>query len=249
MKISDQIKSVQKVRSQKTVNIEVYRGESMIDGSPIVGLLQLTPSNNGKIGNMAQLWIMADGIEPHHAIKTGQDKAVCGECVHRPSNGGSCYVMTHHAPLSIYRSWKRGNYKAVDYNLRGYALRLGAYGDPVAIPEHIIKSLVQSADSHTGYTHQWKRPDLRWGLKYMQASVDSLYEVEQLKAIAPNARYFRVTNQDHLLDREIVCPSVTKGRSCADCLLCDGVTANVVIPVHGSKANRFKENAINVVNV
>lgn len=247
MLISQQIKK--QTRVKKPQNIVVYEGESMIDGSPIVGLLQLTPTSNDKIGNMAQLWIMRSDIEPHEAVKTGADRSVCGDCKHRHGKGGSCYVIPHHAPLSVFRSYKNGNYIRQPYNLQGYKLRLGAYGDPTALPENVVGDLVDSASDHTGYFHQWKRPDLRWGFKYMQASVDSLYEVEQLKSIEPNAKYFRVTNKDYMLKNEVVCLSVTKGRSCAECLLCDGVTANVVIPAHGSKAGKFQENAIEVVNV
>ena len=82
----------------------IYKGPSLIDGSPIIAIATLN-SSNSKTGAMVQTWIMRSDIEPHHAIKTGADISVCGDCPHRPANNGSCYVLTFQAPLSIYRAF------------------------------------------------------------------------------------------------------------------------------------------------
>ena len=67
----------------------IYQGPSLIDGKPIIAIATLN-SRNGKTGEMIQTWIMRSDIEPHKAIKTGEDSSVCGDCPHRPENDGSC---------------------------------------------------------------------------------------------------------------------------------------------------------------
>ena len=85
---------------------------SPYDGSPIVlivtGFDKVT--SNDKTGSMLQSWILRSDIEPHKAFKDERGKGVCGNCPHHGSRKGSCYVRWHHAPLSVYRCFKRGNY-------------------------------------------------------------------------------------------------------------------------------------------
>jgi len=43
-------------------------------------------SKNIKTGAMVQVFILAKGIHPIEAARTGADSAICGDCIHRQSN-------------------------------------------------------------------------------------------------------------------------------------------------------------------
>ena len=80
--------------------------------------------------------------------------------------GGACYVNIGQAPLGIYRAFERGNYpdysndgEAIAAALGGRSVRMGAYGDPAAIPVTVWESLLIAADGWTGYTHQSRHPN------------------------------------------------------------------------------------------
>jgi hypothetical protein len=53
----------------------IDRGLSPIDGQPYVAILTLESSNR-KTGNMAQVWIMREDINPVEAVQTGEDVTV-----------------------------------------------------------------------------------------------------------------------------------------------------------------------------
>jgi len=219
----------------------VYDGPSMFDKKPIVAILTLK-SSNGKTGNMAQLWILRKDIEPHLAVKFGNDQSVCGGCKHRHNSGGACYVLPFQGPLSVYRSYKRGNYPVLtDYSiLSKYKVRLGAYGDPLMVPSEDLESIQESSNGITGYSHQWKIKRLSKGMNFCQGSVDSLSEAKEFKKMYPNNTYFRVTDDiSDIQADEVQCPADTHGTTCAECMMCDGKTSNIVIEVHGAKKSRF----------
>jgi len=195
---------------------------------------------------MAQLWILDATTEPHKAVKTGEDESVCGDC---PARGKWCYVTTFQGPLSVYRTWKRGGYQPYNADLlEGIALRLGAYGDPAAIPFEILEEVVSNVDRYTGYTHQWKTCDVRYQSLCM-ASVDSIEDGE--RAIASGWRTFRVAERanDRALPREVTCPASDEAGhkiTCFECGACDGhrrptVKSNIVIAVHGAKTRQYIE--------
>jgi len=225
--------------------MEIYRGPSMIDGNQIVAIS--TKSENRKTGDMMQVWILSADMHPFEAIKTGNDRSICGDCKHR---GSTCYVAVHQAPTSIFHAWKRGKYAlASDYShFRGYNVRFGAYGDPAALPIGVIEAIAQEAKGHTGYTHQWKLPHAQPYKAYLMASVDSLAEYREAKAMG--WRTFRIKNADEgKLKQEIVCPAseeAGKKSSCDKCGLCSGIEGkgkkDIVINVHGLpfKQERFK---------
>jgi hypothetical protein len=220
----------------------VYRGPSMYDPSTIIRAVLVTESANAKTGNMAQLFILRDDTPPHVAQRTGQDSAVCGTCPLRPYLTGGCYVVTFQGPLS---TWKATNGHQVTgagqiaRALHGRTLRLGAYGDPAALPFHVIQYLVRLSRGATGYTHGWRmRPDLR---KYCMASVETT--AGAMEATAAGWRTFRLTTENApRLPNEILCPS--ERVECAECLLCRGASLrarSITIPAHGfatSKALR-----------
>ena len=69
--------------SKLNQNAIIYRGASMIDGSPIV-VVAIAKSGNRKTGNMVQTYILNDnGKNPLENSKSGDDFAICGNCPHR----------------------------------------------------------------------------------------------------------------------------------------------------------------------
>lgn len=238
---------------KKPAGYVIYRGPSMLDGAPIVAIATMH-SENRKTGDMVQTWILRDDVSPVEASKAGADASICGDCKHRWSLGGACYVNIGQGPGSIWRAYKRGNYpEAIGPDAlaaigAGRAVRLGAYGDPAAVPVFAVwNPLLRNAIGHTGYTHQWKRADIpRDALRAIcMASVDT--DTEYTDAQSMGWRTFRVRCEDstHVNPREFECVADTKGTACADCRACDGAArgpgqASVFITVHGSLKSRFK---------
>ena len=93
----------------KPTGFTIYQGPSMIDGTPIVAIAVLGSSNR-KTGNMVQTYILRQDMRPVQAVQTGADVAICGDCKHRPSNGGACYVVVAQGPTVVYKTWVAGKY-------------------------------------------------------------------------------------------------------------------------------------------
>lgn len=231
----------------------IYRGPSELDGAPIVviatGLAK--SSRNGKTGNLIQTWIMRDDVSPADAIHTGDDSSICGACPHRgvivdgKNLKRTCYVTIWQAPLNIWKSYHRGIYPDMTGDLDALGadrlIRLGAYGDPAAVPMHVWQRLLRNASGSTGYTHQWRTcdPDLA---EYCMASADTADE--RWLARAMGYRVFRVRSIDDPVQKgEVVCPASAeagKRTNCAACKACGGhkakARADIVIAAHGSAA-------------
>lgn len=235
----------------------VYEGPSKIDGERIVVIVTGMDgdSKNPKTGEMAQLWILCTDISPHQAIKLGKDVSICGLCRHRGINGTkrTCYVrVSFGGPSAVYRCYFSGGYpqadpQEIDSLLGDLGMRLGAYGDPAAIPVPVLRSIMTGVRGWTGYTHQWRRchPSYR---RWLMASVDSIEEYHE--AHDAGWRTFRMRAiGSPLLPGEIDCPaSDLQGHrlQCKDCLACNGLGRNntprrvsVSIEVHGPGRNHF----------
>lgn len=247
---------------RRPATIVVYRGPSMLDGAPIVCIASGLDgsSSNGKTGPMIQVWIMREDIAPHHAQKTGDDSSVCGDCKKKPSVAkGSgmlpCYVKTFQGPRSTWEGSRKLPTMPLEsvreaIQASGYAVRLGAYGDPSALPADVLTALTVDAPAHTGYTHQWRDRRFQWLRYLVMASVDTVEERDQAHALG--WRTFRaISRREAFADlvggpgrqytREIWCPAVSHDRevTCATCRLCDGVRidrdgrrANIAIIEH-----------------
>lgn len=226
----------------------LYEGPSMIDGAPIVVIANRidTASNNGKTGAMVQTFIMRQDIAPHDALKTGDDSSICGDCTHRPANGGSCYVRVFQAPLSTWKAYKRGRYLKIT-PAQSTALfadrffRLGTYGDPAAAPFQIWRAATLKTRGHNGYTHQWRAFSAFKTL--CMASADSVDEAAQAQAMG--WRTFRVKKSHEAINNEVTCPASKEAgakTSCVDCRACGGTSAkaraSIVINDHGPKRTR-----------
>jgi hypothetical protein len=231
---------------------------SELDGSPIVVIFTGIgrPSANEKTGAMVQAWILAADADPLETSRKGADGSICGSCPHRWSLGGACYVTLHRAPLQIWRSWRAGAYERLDLDspehiraLRRAPLRLGAYGDPAAVPGAFWARFFASIRpaSWTGYTHQWRDPRFLFLRRIVMASCDAPADVDEARRAG--WRTFRIKAQgDAPLPGEFSCPASAEGGfrlTCEACGACNGAMRGAgrkgspVIDVHGSRAGRF----------
>lgn len=233
------------------MSLVIYRGPSCFDPTRTIRAVLTADSANSKTGNMAQLYILDDLIAPHTAQKTGDDASVCGACPLRPINkatgGGGCYVVTFQGPLSTWRATAAlpvaGAAVIAALVRKAGAVRLGAYGDPAALPAYVTRHLIKLTGGRaTGYTHGHLVLGLA-GVAHLRSacmmSVES--EDQATRAHAAGWRTFRATTPNaRNLPNEITCPAETRGATCRDCLLCRGDSLgarSITIPVHGFTRN------------
>lgn len=229
----------------------IYRGPSRLDGAPIVAVMTgLRGSRNQKTGDVVQVWILRSDVDPVTAGRTGADVSVCGDCIHRPTGQGTCYVSLWQAPRAVYQAFRARRYPCIDAGtaaalIAGRVIRWGAYGDPAALPLDLLRRVTAAAAGHTGYTHQWKRfPGLR-GL--LMASTDTAAECQL--ATARGWRYFAAGVGSE--SGAIVCPASAeagKRTTCERCRLCDGARQgdrrkSIRIEPHGARAVTFYRSA------
>lgn len=230
-------------------NVLLYDGPSQLTGAPIL-VIATAHNGNRKIGAMVQLWILP-AISPIEAVRTGGDDAVCGDCKLRGDRGAgrSCYVEYWRSVENIHQCRDRARRMAPEAfaaTWPGLQLRVGAYGDPVAVPLHVWTGLLSTAAGWTAYTHQWRRAEAQVHRAYAMASVDSV--AEQIEATALGWRTFRVRSSDDadpLIVGEVTCPASDEGghrTTCDRCSLCRGLARpakSIAIVVHGSRARWF----------
>jgi hypothetical protein len=232
-----------------------YRGASMLDGKPIIGVAITKKSSNAKTGNIIQTYILVDNKRsPVENAKTLADVSICGDCKHRRGTGGSCYVNLGQGPRAVADGINRGIYpedwESLAASIHGRPVRLGTYGDPMAIPYQVWDRLLQGSSAHSGYSHQWNNKHLpsdqvRGIMQYCMASSDSVTEHHDARSLG--YRTFRVRTADEpLQESEFICPaSEEKGKmkTCSECMACSGGIdsrkANPAIIVHGSLKSRF----------
>jgi len=237
----------------KPTGFVFYDGPSALDGAPIIGIAVLH-SENIKTGDMVQTFILRADQSPLAAIDSGDDASICGDCVHRGADGQTrtCYVDVGKSVMSVFGAWARGSYPLVSPTvgarmLSGRAVRMGAYGDPAAIPARHWRALLKFAAGRTGYTHQWRQAHTQALRPYVMASADTASERDVARAMG--WRTFRVRAADESLGaREFACPASPEGgnrRQCVTCQACDGAErgpaqASVAIIVHGRMAKHFQ---------
>lgn len=259
------------MRVKRLSGFVAWRGASQIDGKPIVLIaVRSKPKGaNKKTGAMIQTYILRADVSPLIALKTGADVSICGGCIHRPVNSpdemqgpkvanspdglGSCYVQVQNAPTGIYKAYARHSYPvlselAAREQFNNEIVRLGAYGDPGAVPASVWESLLQGAKGRTGYTHQWRNDYAQGHRALCMASCDNLEDYAEARA--KGWRCFLVVPKGYAekVAGSFLCPAseeAGKKLNCIDCLACDGAdsvrTASVFIPVHGVafKQTRF----------
>lgn len=243
-----------------------YEGSSAIDGGPVVGIATglARGSVNRKTGCLVQVYILCADMDPLQAVQIGDDRAICGDCRHRgrvephprtgkPHNTGrSCYVALFRGPRVVYEGYRNGAYPFVPpvraaRLLAGRQVRVGAYGDPAALPPAVWKTLLAGAGEVTSYTHAWRtRGDLQ---VFSMASVDS--EAEREAARGLGWRTFRVRSTgDPVLKGEGQCPAsaeMAHATTCSLCMLCDGRRGthrtDITILAHGTGRRAFERGA------
>ena len=217
----------------------------MLDGKPIFAYVSgvVAPSRNAKTGAMAQVWIMRDDIHPLTASRTGEDASICGDCPLRGHLGKNrtCYVNISQAPVQVYKSSKTAE-PAPKHIFNNRVVRLGAYGDPAALPVEIIERIVKKSALVTGYSHLWRSCDQQLK-QYLMASVCS--EEERILAKSMGWSTFRIKQkEDPIAPKEDTCPAseeVGKVMQCITCGRCTGdQKRDIVINVHGIGKNHFK---------
>lgn len=228
---------------KKPLGYIIQRGTSPIDGNPFVVILTMKSSNR-KTGNMCQVWILREDVDPVTAVQTGEDATICGDCPHRKQADGSrsCYVNPGQAPLSVWRAYHAGKYRLDLHHIEskfavmGRRIRWGAYGDPALVKPFAFNLLNHYASGHTAYTHQWRQQWAAWAKGKMQASCDGL--ADYLEASAHGWKTFRVTPKGSGAEQGKQCPATVDGSSaqCVTCSLCDGAKADVWVQAHGSGA-------------
>jgi hypothetical protein len=231
--------------NKKPKGFILQRLNSPIDGKPCVVILTLESANR-KTGNMAQVWILREDINPVAAIASGDDISICGNCPHRlnPTTGKrTCYVNPGQAPLAVWRTFKAGKYgKLSDLNpedLHGKSIRWGAYGDPAIISPALFQTINEHAKSHTGYTHQWREQFASPFKGYFMASCDGLQDY--LEASAHGWKCFSVAPKGLEAPGKL-CPATVTGSAaqCLSCRLCDGDKVDVWVEAHGRSAAYVK---------
>ena len=220
-----------------TNGIILWEGESVLDRSPIVAVLTGLDkrSQNSKTGNstedMLQIFIIRQDIDPVTAQNLGLDVATCGSCILRPylrhlrlllGISKPCYVETSKSVNSVFQSYTRGGYlhlndidtEDVINQIGTRRVRIGAYGDGMAIPFDSWKLIMQRIGYplSTGYTHQWKRKGSEVYRNMLMASCDTV--ADKAKAHSKGFTCFTIGDDD-----AIQCPAQVspESNSCATC--------------------------------
>jgi hypothetical protein len=244
--------------------IILYRGPSNIDGGPIVAIATglVSPARNTKTGPMVQIYILRADRHPLSAVHSGEAASVCGTCAHagrvevgddgkKRNVGRSCYVTLIHGPSIVWKHFSEGKYAEVTRDearrlLAGRIVRVGAYGDPSAVPMDVWTTALDRVADLTGYTHFWRdHPQLK---AFCMASVETAAERREAKILG--FRTYRARKPDDpLLEGEGHCPNdKDKSVICMSCMLCGGerskAKADITTVIHGTgKVHFLKEFA------
>lgn len=232
--------------------VVLYSGLSQLDyETPIVCIMTGTrrPSRNPKTGPMLQTWILRQDTSPHVAAHSGLDTAVCGDCplTKLVSADGvrlrprRCYVDTSNAPTQIWKSWDSGGYPNSDEIdiaeiVSGRSIRVGAYGDPLAVPYVVWRDILKYSSGWTGYTHSWRERRFWRFRRFIMASCETRRDHDE--ATARGWRTFSTQESEFGAD-QLECPNSTHGITCDECRLCSGSSSgakSIYIAPHGGKA-------------
>ena len=208
----------------------LYKGISLLDDeTPIMLVMSgfTKDSSNAKTGPLVQLYILPIHESPKDTYYSGS-KSVCGDCKYNGNNG--CYVRWSNLG-SIWKAAK--NQAAIPTPLgreflKGLRVRVGAAGDPAAIPSSIWSQLLSSCENYTGYTHQWNNPIFQDLSQFFVASVDNARENEKARALGWST-FFVTDSEEEAKEEGIRCLASTDKKdshglpmTCSTCMLCNG---------------------------
>tara|TARA_Y100000310_G_scaffold133898_1_gene132878 strand:+ start:583 stop:1296 length:714 start_codon:yes stop_codon:yes gene_type:complete len=214
----------------------IYQGKSLIDKQDIVVIISGLDGNsqNRKTGHMAQVDIILTDPKPTDAVKSGSDFGICGNCTLRPiyKNAASCYVNKGWSPLTKWKCFQAGKYPRMTPTQantilkdNGISVRIGAYGEPSAVPFKVWQQLVDGT-KFTAYTHSFNE---HWYDKRLDSICMLSLDTKLNTVNASSKRQFRtykiIGSKNELKPNEIMCPadmSKADGIQCKTCLLCCG---------------------------
>lgn len=213
----------------------LYEGKSLLGGGDIVCIAVLH-SENEKTDDMVQVYIIPKDESPLDALKNGRNRGACGTCWLQgwyDENGKAhdrvCYVNMGHGPRVVYAAYSKGAYpkynrKLNECMLKGRRIRIGAYGDPAALPLNIVTYLAEISDGWTGYSHQMFWVDHAEQLSpYLMVSCHT--PAQHAEARRRGWRSFVAIPEGAPKPVNAVeCPYYTHGVKCHDCLLCKGTS-------------------------
>ena len=229
----------------------LYKGISLLDNeTPIMVVMSgfTKDSSNRKTGATVQLYILPIHESPKDTYFAGS-KSVCGDCKYNGNNG--CYVRWSH----LSATWKSAkNQAAIPMTLskeflRGLRVRVGAAGDPAAVPASVWSELLSTCDNFTGYTHQWNKEEYQDLQDLFMASVDNARENEKAHALGWST--FFVTDNEAEAKKEGVRCLASAGNTdthglpttCATCMLCNGKSIKqktITEVIHGASNTKHK---------
>lgn len=230
----------------------LYHGPAAKPYRGTVTAVVFQSNDNPKTGKCIALAILpGDGVDAMSARSEGRDIACCGSCTLRSiasGGNGGCYV----SPLALMgyagsaeSAWKQSDPYAMPDDVPLLPLRLGAYGDPAAIPADAFRRLISWHDglagSVWGYTHGWRHSNAQHLRMACMASVET--PEQQAQAVAKGWRVYRIIpGLDALQGSGLsLCESDT-GTACVDCGACSGSSARNdngrAIVVHGASRKR-----------
>ncbi len=209
----------------------LYEGLSKLDAQPLVVIATglVNPSQNGKTGEMIQVWILRSDMHPMEAIVSGQDYSICGDCIHRkhsnPNKKRTCYVSPN-SFNAVFRTYLLGKYPSYSppkhqRYFKGKSIRWGAYGDPALIPFVIVEQLSAIALGWTGYTHLWKREGMEIYQDYFQASCDNWEDYFLAHKLGWGTFHVLREVENKRVGEQATCQGNVK-TTCSQCLLCNG---------------------------
>ena len=229
-----------------TLHKTTENGESVI----IIATGFKKPTENRKTGKMIQVWILLENVAPTAAVLSGLDAiTICQGCPFASGNG--CYVNVGQAPLSVWKSYHKGNYPELapkDYErvFNGHKVRFGAYGNPTLLPLAKVKAIAKASKGWTGYFHNWQQMTAAKANAYNQFFMAST-ETKDSYRLASNLGLRTFHASPIQPENTVECVSDTHGIACADCQLCQGLNKrakNVWINPHGSKVKKANAAAL-----
>lgn len=224
-------------------SIVIYKGISLLDNeTPIMVVMSgyNKDSKNEKTGPLVQLYILPIDILPIDGYQSGS-KSVCGDCKYNGNNG--CYVRWSHLK-SLWNSSRQQSPVSMRLSkelVKGLRVRVGAAGDPAAIPFEFWDTLLSSCENHTGYTHQWNKPEYQNLSELFVASTDSKEETRQANKLGWST--FEVIDNEEPSESSILCLATDEKKTknglpfnCASCMGCNGKgkTKNWYVQLHGA---------------
>ncbi len=235
-------KALVKVLKYKSTLV-LYKGISLLDNeTPIMVVMSCfdKDSANTKTGSTIQLYILPVHESPKDTYFSGS-RAVCGDCKYNGNNG--CYVRWSHLK-SLWNSARNQPVipmKHAKEFVKGLRVRVGAAGDPAAVPFSFWNTLLSSCENHTGYTHQWNKDEFSSLSSLFVASTDSKEETKEANKRGWST--FEVIDNEEPSENSILCLATdeTKSKdglpfSCASCMLCNGKgkEKNIYVQLHGA---------------